>query len=87
MPCQLTLSDKYAAIVTEALEFYGRFLWGQTDRLPASLDSSQRMLNVDVEQIEETLLPFRKLVWPELHGWGHSLGVGYIDGHLERQAA
>ena len=87
MPYQIELTANQVSTLIEALEFAARFQWGQVAHLPLSLDCSERMKNLQQDEVEAALAPFRKLVWPELHGWGHSHGVRWVEGATERQAA
>jgi hypothetical protein len=87
MPYQIELTANQVSNLIEALEFYARFQWGQVAHLPLSLDCSERMRHLQRDEVEESLKPFRQLVWPDLRGWGHSLGVGWVEGASERQAA
>jgi hypothetical protein len=62
MPYQVELTDKQVSIVADVLEFYSRFMWGQLDHLPASLEAAPRMKEIYGDQIWHAMLPFRTLV-------------------------
>ena len=83
---ELTLTDKQAKVLMRACEFYARVVMGQfqeitTELLDLSLvsdDYCERRDNAD-----ELLLAARKYIYPELHGQGHSYGVGKFE-HADR---
>jgi len=52
MQFQTTLCEKRVTIIAEALEFYSRFMWGQIDHLPLSLEAAPRMKEVYTDQVQ-----------------------------------
>lgn len=76
---ELTLTEEQARIVSIACEFYARIRLGQFNEIlfrcfdvaPLPDDYYERK-----EQAERILLEARKHIYPELHGLGHSYGIG-----------
>lgn len=83
---ELTLKDRQAKVVMRACEFYARVVLGQfqeitTELLDLSLETDdycERRDNADA-----LLLEARKYIYPELHGRGHSYGIGKFE-HADR---
>ena len=79
---QLTLTEEQAKIVFTACEFYARVRMGQFDRIiDHTLDLS---IPCDDycdrrDEAERLLLEARKQLYPELHGAGHSYGIGKFE--------
>ena len=76
---ELTLSPEQAEIVARACEFYARIKMGQFDEIPYhclqhELPGSEYCNRR--QAAEKALLEARKFIYPELHGVGHSYGVG-----------
>lgn len=82
MKYRLTLTEQQAKIVAEACEFYARVRIGQfREILWKTLDPS---LPVDDycnrrDRMSSFLLSARAEAYPELHGEGHSYGVGKFE--------
>ena len=76
---QLTLTEEQAKIVSTACEFYARVRMGQFSEIAyQTLDLS---IPCDSycdrrDEAEKLLLEARKQLYPELHGAGHSYGIG-----------
>lgn len=82
MSIKLTLTDQQAQIVSTACEFYARIKIGQfkeiiwhtlSVKLPTDNFCERRDL------AETNLLEARSFIYPELHGVGHSYGVGKFE--------
>lgn len=78
---QLVMSEKTAQVVSIACEFYARMRMGQYKELiwnmmPGKPDEDwcQRR-----DEAEELLYEARKRILPELHGVGHSYGIGKFE--------
>lgn len=79
---ELTLTDEQARIVSRACEFYARILMGQfheivwdcLDLRPETGDFCERR-----DEAERLLYEARKHIYPELHGRGHSYGIGKFE--------
>lgn len=76
---ELTLTPEHAEIVSKACELYARIKMGQFDEIPF-LCLSHQLVGDEYcarrEGAEKSLLEARKFIYPELHGRGHSYGVG-----------
>ena len=79
---KLTLTDEQAKIVSIACEFYARVRMGQFNEvvwhtldmaLPSDNYCERR------ESAEQFLYEARKYLYPELHGPGHSYGIGKFE--------
>lgn len=82
MAIKLTLTEKQAKVVSTACEFYARIkigqfkeiIWQTLDmQLPTDNFCERRDL------AETNLLVARKFIYPELHGVGHSYGIGKFE--------
>lgn len=79
---RLTLTEEQAKIVSTACEFYARVRMGQFDRIiDHTLDLSIPCDNYcdRRDEAEKLLLEARKQLYPELHGIGHSYGIGKFE--------
>lgn len=79
---QLTLTEEQAKVVSVACEFYSRVRMGQFKEitwhtLDWSIPSDDFCGRLD--NAERCLLEARKYIYPELHGWGHSYGIGKFE--------
>lgn len=75
----LTLTEEQAKIVSKACEFYARIRYGQFKEITwHCLDFTIKEDDIFQrrDMAEELLLEARKQLYPELHGWGHSYGIG-----------
>lgn len=79
---ELTLTDEQAKIVSMACEFYSRIKIGQFNEI------TWRMLDLKLpteeycnrrDLAENYLLKAREQIYPELHGVGHSYGMGKFE--------
>lgn len=77
----LKLTDKQAKIVARACEFYTRIVLGQFREIILELvnDDNIQSITENREEIEELLFKARNLIYPDLHGIGHSYGVGNFE--------
>lgn len=79
MKLQLTLTEEQAKVVSTACEFYARIRMGQFDEIIYhTLDFG---INTDDycnrrDKAHDLLFAARKELFPELHGYGHSYGIG-----------
>ena len=79
---KLELTDEQANIVAKACEFYARVKMGQFNEIIwHTLDMGG--INNDYcerrDNAEAFLLDARKFIYPELHGIGHSYGMGKFE--------
>lgn len=76
---ELHLTKEQAEIVSKACEFFARIKMGQFDEIPL-LCLSHNLPGGEFYNrrtaAEKALLEARKHIYPELHGIGHSYGVG-----------
>lgn len=79
---RLTMTEEQAKIVSLACEFYARVRMGQFNeivwhtldiKIPGGEYCERR------ERAEQLLLDVRKQIYPDLHGAGHSYGIGKFD--------
>lgn len=79
---RLTMTEEQAKIVSLACEFYARVRMGQFNeivwhlldiKIPGEEYCERR------EKAEQLLLEARKPLYPDLHGVGHSYGIGKFD--------
>ena len=79
---KLTMTEEQAKIVSLACEFYARVRMGQFNeivwhlldiKIPSGEYCERR------EKAEQLLLDVRKQLYPDLHGAGHSYGIGKFD--------
>lgn len=83
---QLTLTEEQARVAMRACEVYSRIVMGQFQEITSELldmsvstdDYCQRR-----EAANELLFKAREQIYPELHGIGHSYGVGKFE-HADR---
>ena len=88
MAIKISLTKEQARVVSVACEFYSRIKMGQFNEIVWNTFS----FNPDVihnisaaefcdrrDKAEEALLAARKFIYPELHGIGHSYGVGKFE--------
>lgn len=76
---RLTLTDEQAQIVSLATEFYARVKMGQFQEIVwHTLDMSAETGDYcrRRDEAERLLLLARKQLYPDLHGIGHSYGIG-----------
>lgn len=80
---QLNLTDEQARIVSRACEFYARMRYGQFwELIPETLELERPFPDNFSERrdnAEKHLLIARTWLLPELHGRGHSYGMGYDE--------
>ena len=79
MNIRLTLTEDQARIVSVACEFYARVRMGQFNEIPFHcLEWNGKIDNVCKrrDEAEQLLLEARKQIYPDLHGIGHSYGMG-----------
>lgn len=74
---QLTMSEETAAVVSQACEFYARVRLGQFGEIIWSC--TEHHCVDDPDAAEQAWLEFRKHIYPELHGVGHSYGMGKFE--------
>lgn len=79
---QLELTEEQAHTVSIACEFYARVRMGQFNEivfrtLDFGLDTGEYCRRRD--EAEALLLDVRKRLYPELHGVGHSYGMGKFE--------
>lgn len=79
---ELILTTEQAEIVSHACEFYARIKMGQFDEipflcLPHGLPGGEYCNRR--QAADKALLEARKYIYPELHGIGHSYGVGKFN--------
>ena len=79
----LILTEDQARVVSRACEFYCRVYLGQFQEIPFELMITQSMSDADWcyrrDEAEKKLLEAREFIYPELHGIGHSYGVGKFE--------
>ena len=79
----LILTEDQARVVSRACEFYCRVYLGQFQEIPFELMVGQSMSDADWcyrrDEAEKKLLEAREFIYPDLHGIGHSYGVGKFD--------
>lgn len=79
---KLEMTDEQAQIVSVACEFYARVRMGQFNEIVMhTLDMSRPVDDYCTirENAEKLLLEARKELYPELHGIGHSYGIGKFE--------
>lgn len=80
---QLNLTDEQARIVSRACEFYARMRYGQFwELIPETLELERPFpdnFSERKDNAEKHLLIARTWLLPELHGRGHSYGLGYNE--------
>ena len=78
---KLTLTEEQAHVVANACEFYARVKYGQFGEITWHTLTLSRDINCDDfcvrrDNADRCLLEARKFIYPELHGAGHSYGIG-----------
>ena len=81
---RLTMTEKQAAIIAEACEFLCRIKIGQFSEIVWKTLIPQQHIGIDDfcdrrDAAETYLLKAREQIYPELHGVGHSYGVGKFE--------
>lgn len=78
---ELKLTDQQAKIVSRACEFYARIVLGQFKEILFELvnDETVDSITEHRDEIESLLYEARDLIYPDLHGVGHSYGVGKFE--------
>ena len=81
---RLTMTEKQAAIIAEACEFLCRIKIGQFGEIIWKTLIPQQHIGIDDfcdrrDAAEAYLLKAREQIYPELHGTGHSYGVGKFE--------
>ena len=88
MAVKITFTKEQAGLVSTACEFYTRIKIGQFNEIVWNTFSfnSDVIKNVSADEFcdrrdkaEEALFAARKFIYPELHGIGHSYGVGKFE--------
>lgn len=74
---QLTMSEKTAQVVSKACEFYARIRMGQFGEIIWNCAEHHFVDNYD--EAEQAWLELRKYIYPDLHGVGHSYGIGKFE--------
>lgn len=74
---QLTMSEETAQIVAKACEFYARVRVGQFGEI--IWNCAEHHCVDDRDAAEKAWLEFRKHIYPDLHGIGHSYGIGKFE--------
>ena len=82
---ELKLTDKQARIAARACELYARIVLGQFNEVILDLVDSDNVdeITSNREEIENLLLKVRSFFYPDLHGVGHSYGIGKFE-HADR---
>lgn len=79
---QLTLTEEQARVVATACEFFARVVMGQFNEIIWHTMDTQHGSDDYCERrdkAQELLFEARKYLYPELHGYGHSYGIGNFD--------
>lgn len=79
---ELRMSENQAKIVAKACEFYARVRMGQFKEitwLTLSGEWSKEDACERRDAADEALLRARGFLYPDLHGWGHSYGMGKFE--------
>lgn len=80
---KLTLTDEQAQIVAQACEFYARVRYGQFNEIIITTLECERPFPKDFNERRDAaqalLFEARKYLLPELHGVGHSYGLGHDE--------
>lgn len=71
----LELTEDQARVLMTACEFYARIKMGQFQEI--SWHCAPKHCPDDPAAVERAWLELRKLLFPDLHGVGHSYGMGY----------
>ena len=76
----LELSEAEAALVQRACEFYARIRVGQFGEISYyCMDVKDHDYSIRRQKADELLFESRKYIFPELHGVGHSYGIGKFE--------
>ena len=78
----LELTEEQAKITAASCEFYARIRMGQFNEIAYANMMGQSMDDTWCdrrEEAEELLLMARKRIYPDLHGRGHSYGIGKFE--------
>lgn len=73
----LTLTDEQAQIVSKACEFFARVKIGQFGEIV--WHCAEKHCPDNPEAAKNAWLELRKQLYPDLHGEGHSYGVGKFE--------
>jgi len=78
---KILMTDKQMKLMSEALEFYSRFLSGQLDHFPKALEkymtNTKNVPNSHFdESIQKSLTDLQRILFPDLQGLNGSYGVG-----------
>ena len=79
---QLTLTEEQARVVATSCEFFARVVMGQFNEIIWHTMDTQHGSDDYCERrdkAQELLFEARKYLYPELHGIGHSYGIGKYD--------
>jgi len=74
---QLKMSEETAEIVSRACEFYARVRMGQFGEIVWWC--AEHHCVEDFRAAEQAWLEFRKHIYPDLNGIGHSYGIGKFE--------
>lgn len=74
---RLTLTEDQASLISAACEFYSRVRLGQFQEIVWHCSGMRGAENP--EEAEAAWLALRKLIYPDLHGVGHSYGYGKFE--------
>ena len=76
----LSMDERQAKMLATACEFYARVNMGQwLEVFHSCADLRRTDYSEARDAVEQLLLQARQIVWPELHGAGHSFGVGKFE--------
>ena len=79
---KLTLTEEQARVVSMACEFFSRVVMGQFNEIIWHTMDTQHGSDDYCERRDkarELLFEARKYLYPELHGYGHSYGIGNFE--------
>lgn len=82
MKYNLQLTEEQARICSKACEFYARIRLGQFEEITWNFLDSKDNPDTFIERrdkAEELLFEARKFIFPDLHGRGHSYGIGKFE--------
>lgn len=71
----LELTEEQVKVLSTACEFFARIKMGQFGEIV--FHCANKHCPEDPEAAQDAWLEFRKHIFPELHGAGHSYGIGY----------
>lgn len=71
----LEMNEEQARVLMTACEFYARIKMGQFGEI--AWHCAKTHCPDDPQAVEEAWLALRKLLFPNLHGVGHSYGIGF----------